>query len=74
MNRNVEYTVIPEKMLGSWLPKCNNLYIIYQRGSLLNIVCARKLFEMKKVKFPIPAYTHFVMCIQKGAKSTDMHN
>lgn len=40
MNQNVEYTVIAEKMLGSWLPKCNNLYdIIYQRGSLLNILC-----------------------------------
>ena len=32
VNRNIEYTVITEKMLGSWLPQCNDLYDIIYGG------------------------------------------
>lgn len=47
VNQIFEYKVIAEKMLGSWLPKCNNLYDnIYQRIVIEFSVCAQA-FEMK---------------------------
>lgn len=70
MNQNVEYTVITEKMLGSWLPKCNNLYdIIYQGIVIEYLVCARAFRrESKNTSQYLHGYEHthrLFICIQK---------
>lgn len=33
--KNVEYALTTEKMLGSWLPKCNDVYDIIYQGSVI---------------------------------------
>lgn len=50
VNQNVEYTVITEKMLGSWLPNCNNLYDIIYQGDCFWKFCVCMCFWDEKVK------------------------
>lgn len=47
MDQIVEYTVITEKMLGSWLPKCNNLYDIIYQGIVIEYSVCACAFEMR---------------------------
>lgn len=70
LNQNVGYTVITEKMLGSWLPKCNNVYdIIYHRGSLLNILCVLGLLrrESKNCSQYLHISEHIVSYVNRDA-------
>lgn len=47
VNQNLGYTVITEKMLGSWLPKCNDVYDIIYQGNCYWIFCVCVLWLLR---------------------------